>query len=209
MKLILASKEKFLLEKGYDLLDISRQDLKIGFINTAFKISEDKEYIKYVNEYFELMELSGIDFKQFDIEGKTTEEILSFFSDRNVIQIGGGNVFYLLKAVRESGFDKILKKLLDDGINYISCSSGTYLMCPTVEIGGWKTTRNRYGITDFTALGYVPFLIKCHYTDDIEEKILEKKIELKYPLRILKDDQAFVVENGSYTFIGDEEEVKF
>lgn len=202
MKLILASKEKFLLEKGYDLLGITRENLKIGFINTAFKVVEDKEYIKYMGEYFELMKNSGIDFKQFDIEGKTKEEILDFFSNRNVIQVGGGNPFYLLKAVRESGFDDILKELLDSGLDYIGCSSGSYLMCPTVEIGGWKASRNRYGVTDFTALGYVPFLIKCHYTDDQKEKVLEKMQGLKYPLRVLRDSEAFVVENGQYAFIG-------
>lgn len=202
MKLLLASKEKFLLEKGYDLLDIPRANLKIGFINTAFKVVQDEEYIKYMREYFDLMELSGIDFKQFDIEGKTKEEILYFFSNRNVIQVGGGNIFYLLKAVRESGFDEILKELLDSDLDYIGCSSGSYLMCPTVEIGGWKASRNRYGVTDFTALGYVPFLIKCHYTDDQKEKVLEKMQGLKYPLRVLRDDEAFMAENGQCTFVG-------
>ncbi|MFA6325277.1 MAG: Type 1 glutamine amidotransferase-like domain-containing protein [Candidatus Paceibacterota bacterium] len=207
MKLILASKEKFLLEKGYDLLGIPRKNLKIGFINTAFKVVEDKEYIKYMDEYFELMQKSGIDFKQFDIKGKTKEEILNFFSDRNVIQVCGGNPFYLLKTIRESGFDDILKQLLDNGLNYLGCSSGSYLMCPTVEVGGWKTTRNKYGVTDFTALGYVPFLIKCHYTDNQKEKILEKMKGLKHTLRVLKDDQAFIIENDSCIFIGDSEEV--
>lgn len=209
MKLLLASKEKFLLQKGYDLLGISRENLKIGFVNTAFEVVEDEEYIKYVNEYFELMKLSGIDFKQFDIEEKTKDEILSFFSDRNVIQVGGGNIFYLLKAVRESEFDKILKDLLKNGLSYIGCSSGSYLMCPTVEVGGWKTARNKYGVTDFTSLGYVPFLIKCHYTDNQKEKVLENMKGLKYPLRILRDDQAFFIEDGNYKFIGDGEEVKF
>lgn len=209
MKLLLASKEKFLLEKGYDLIGIPRENLKIGFINTAFKVVEDKEYIKYIDEYFELMKLSEIDFKQFDVKGKTKEEILNFFSDRNIVQVCGGNIFYLLKAVRESGFDDILKKLLNKGLSYIGCSSGSYLMCPTVEIGGWKTTRNKYGITDFTALGYVPFLIKCHYAENTKDKVLDNMKNLKYPLKILTDEQAILVENGGYKFVGDGEEVKF
>lgn len=208
MKLVIASKEKFLLEKGYDFLGIPREDLKIGFINTAFNVVEDQEYIKYMEEYFELMNRSGIDFKQFDIAGKTKEEILKFFSNRNVIQVGGGNPFYLLKVVHESGFDKILKDLLDNGLYYIGCSSGSYLMCPTVEVGGWKSTRNRYGLTDFTALHYVPFLIKCHYTDDQKEKVLEKMKDSIYSIRLLKDNQAFLVEDGNCRFMGDGEEVK-
>lgn len=80
-------------------------------------------------------------------------------------------------------------------------------MCPTVEVGAWKLDRNRYEITDFTALNYVPFLIKCHYTDDQKDEVLEKIKTLKYPLRVLKDDQCFLLEDGKISFIGNSPEV--
>ncbi|MDD3711351.1 MAG: Type 1 glutamine amidotransferase-like domain-containing protein [Patescibacteria group bacterium] len=207
MKIILASKEKFLLNKGYDLLGISREELKIGFVNTALQVVMDQEYLKYMNEYFDAMALSGIDFKQFDIEEKTEKEILDFFADRNVIQVSGGNPFYLLKNIREVGFDSILKKLLEAGLFYIGCSSGSYIMCPTIEVGSWKLDRNRYGLNDFTALNYVPFLIKCHFTDNFKEEMIEKAKTLKYPLKVLRDDQCFYIENGEISFFGDSEEV--
>lgn len=207
MKLILASKEKYLLEKGYDLLGISRENLKIGFINTALKPVEDQEYLNYMKEYFDLIKFSNLDFKQFDIEGKSEKEILDFFSDRNIIQVSGGNVFYLLKVIRETNFSDILTKLFKKGLIYIGCSSGSYIMCPTVEIGGWKPGRNKFGLTDFSALGYVPFLIKCHYKEDKKGEVLEKMKNLKYPLKILKDDQCLLVEDGKVKFIGDSEEV--
>lgn len=205
--MILASKEKFLLDKGYDLLGVPRKDLKIGFINTALKGVEDEEYIQYMQEYYELMLSNNIDFKQFDIEGKTEKEILDFFVDRNIVQVAGGNVFYLLKIIRETKFDLILKKLLDNELSYIGCSGGTYIMCPTIEVGSWKANRNRYGLEDFTALNYVPFLIKCHFSDDQKEKIAEKVKTLQYPLRILKDDQCFYIKNEEVEFVGDDKEV--
>lgn len=207
MKIILASKEKFLLDKGYDLLGIDRKSLRIGFINTAFQVVEDGEYIKYIEEYHESMRLSGIDFEQFDIKGKTVVEIENFFADRNVIQVSGGNPFYLLKAIREAKFDIILKRLLEQGLNYIGCSSGSYIMYPTVEVGAWKEGRDRYGLTDFTALNYVPFLIKCHFTDSQREEMIKKARILEYPLRVLKDDQCFILEDGKINFFGDSLEV--
>lgn len=209
MKIILASKEKFLLKRAYDLLGLPRDQLKIGFINTALQVvqSKDYEYLKYMNEYFALMDDSDIDFKQFDINGKSREEILHFFSDRNVIQVSGGNPFYLLKSVRQTKFDVILKDFLDNGLSYIGCSAGTYLMCPTVEVASWRLDRDRYGLNDFTALNYVPFLIKCHYTDNLREEMVEKVKELKYPLRVLKDDQCFYINNDNISFFGDSEEV--
>jgi dipeptidase E len=207
MKIILASKEKFLLDKGYDVLGISRESLKIAFIDTAFKAVADQEYIEYMKEYNELMALSGIDFQTFDIEHKTEKEIKDFLADRNVIQVCGGNPFYLLKAVRETNFEIILKTFLEQGGSYIGCSSGSYLMCPTVEVAGWKLSRNRYGVEDFSALHYVPFLIKCHYEDPMREDIIEKMKSLKYPLKVLKDDQCFLVEDGRVEFFGNSTEV--
>jgi len=207
MKLILASKEKFLLERGYSLLGIPKEDLKIGLINTAIIPVQDQDYLKYIEEYFHEMDSSGIDYKLFDIDGKTEEEIYTFFKDRNVIQVNGGNPFFLIKKIKESKFDLILKNLLEKGLYYIGCSAGTYLMTPTLEIAGWKKSRNRFGIEDFTALGYVPFLIKCHYTNDKKNEILDKINSLKYPLKILRDDQCFLVENDNIQFIGNSEEV--
>lgn len=207
MKLILASKEKYLLDKGYSFLGIPKEDLKIGIINTALKTSKDEEYLQYIKEYMDLMKLSGIDFKEFDIDGKTEEEVFNFFADRNVVQIGGGNVFFLIKKAREVNFESILKQLFKNGLLYVGCSSGTYIMTPTIEIGGWKKSRERFGVENLNAFNYVSFFIKCHYTDDKKEEIIEKSKNLKYPLRILKDDQCFLVEDNKCTFMGDGEEV--
>jgi len=207
MKIILASKEKFLLDKGYSLLDIERKNLRIGFIDTALKAVKNEGYLKYMEEYFELMKDSDIDFQHFDINGKTEAEIMNFFADRNVIQVSGGNPFYLLKSVRETGFDAILGKLLGQGLNYIGCSSGSYIMCPTIEVGGWKKDRDRHGLTDFRALNYFPFLIKCHFTDDEKIEIMQKAKTLSLPLKVLKDDQCFLLEENKISFFGDSEEV--
>jgi len=207
MKLILASKEKFLLDKGYDLFGINRENLKIGIINTAFQVVEDLEYITYIEEYFDLMKSSGVDFKEINIKDKTEKEVLDFFADRNIIQVLGGNAFYLLKIIRELKFDLILKKLLEKGLNYVGCSSGSYIMCPTVEVASWKIDRDRYGLTDFSALNYFPYLIKCHFKDDKKEEMMQKAKTLKYPLKVLKDDQCFLLEENKISFFGNSKEV--
>lgn len=80
-------------------------------------------------------------------------------------------------------------------------------MCPTVETGAWKLGRNRFGVEDFTALNYVPFLIKCHFTDNKKDEIIEKAKTLEFPLKVLKDDQCFYIEDGKMTFVGNSEEV--
>ncbi len=203
MKIILASDLSFLLKDGYNLTGIPKDQLKIGHIITASKTARDTSFFEKVNK---TIKESGYDMEDFDIEGKTKEEVKDFFKDKNVVHIEGGNTFYLLKAIRETGFAPILKELLEEGRVYIGTSAGAYIMCPSIEVANWNDTgRDRFGIEDFTALNYVPFVLKVHYTDEQEAKVTEKMPTLKYPIRILRDGQGILVEDGKYTFIGDKE----
>lgn len=206
MKLILASDLSFLLKYGYDLTGISKSEMKIGHITTAYKVSRSN--IEFFKKVSEIIKENGYDMEDFDIEGKTKEKIKDFFKDKNIIHIEGGNTFYLLKAIRETGFADILKELLNEGKVYIGTSAGSYIMCPTIEVSDWNPDgKDRFGVTDFTALNYVPFFLKVHYKDEQEETVRKGIETLKYPIRILKDGQGLLVEDGKYTFVGDGEEV--
>lgn len=206
MKLILASDLSFLLKYGYKLTGISKNEMKIGHITTAYKVSRSN--IEFFKKVSEIIKENGYDMEDFDIEGKTKEEIKDFFKDKNVIHIEGGNTFYLLKAIRETGFADILKELLDEGRVYIGTSAGSYIMCPTIEVSDWNPDgKDRFGVTDFTALNYVPFFLKVHYKDEQEETVRKGIKTLKYPIHILKDGQGMFCEDGVCKFIGDEQKI--
>ena len=208
MKLILASDLNFLLKYGYDLTGISKNEMKIGHITTAYKVS--RANIEFFKRVSEIIKENGYDMEDFDIEGKTKKEIKDFFKDKNVVHIEGGNTFYLLKAIRETGFADILKKLLDEGRVYIGTSAGSYVMCPTIEVSDWNPDgKDRFGITDFTALNYVPFVLKVHYKDEQELFIKEKLKTSKYPIHILRDEEGIFCEDSICKFIGDKEETRF
>ncbi|MDD5731546.1 MAG: Type 1 glutamine amidotransferase-like domain-containing protein [Patescibacteria group bacterium] len=206
MKLILASDLSFLLKYGYDLTGIPKDQMKIGYITTASKgdRGDFSRKLKYV------IKENGYNFDEIDIEGRTKEEIKNFFKDKNIIHMEGGNTFYLIRAIRETGFAEILKELLEEGKIYIGTSAGSYIMCPTIEVSNWdETGKPRFDVTDLTALNYVPFVLKVHYKDEQESKVREKIKTLQYPIRILKDGQGILVEDNKYTFIGDGEEAIF
>ncbi len=208
MKLILASDLSFLLKYGYDLTGIPKDQMKIGHITTAYKVSRSN--IEFFKKVSETIKENGYEMEDFDIEGKTKGEIKDFFKDKNVVHIEGGNTFYLLKVIRETGFDKILKELLGEGRVYIGTSAGSYVMCPTIEVSDWNPDgKDRFGVTDFTALNYVPFVLKVHYEDKAEELVREKIKTLKYPLNILRDGQGMFCEDGICQFVGDGDQVKF
>ena len=207
MKLILASDFSFLLKYGYKLTGITKNEMKIGHITTAYKVSRNN--IDFFKKVSETIKENGYDMEDFDIEGKTKEEIRDFFKDKNVIHVEGGNTFYLLKAIRETGLSEILKELLDEGRVYIGTSAGSYIMCPTIEVSTWNDDgKDKFGITDFTALNYVPFILKVHYTDEKENGLREKMKNLKYPLRILRDGEGIICENDNCSFVENKEEVK-
>ena len=206
MKILLASNGKFLTEEGYKLLGIPKDKIRIGWVITASKGVEKPDYLE---RHRQAMKDVGYAFEEFDIEGKNEDKILNFFADKNVIHIEGGNTFYLLKVIKEIGFEKTLKKLLDKGLAYVGSSAGAYIMCPTIEVSKFgRNVHRNFGLTDLTALNYVPFSLKVHYTDDMEADVREMMKSLKYPLRILRDGQGIMCEDGVRRFEGEGAEVK-
>ena len=205
-KLLLASNGKFLIEKGYDLLGVPKDHVRIAYITTASKGARD---LNYLENHKKSMHANGLDFEEMDVEGKSLNELDALFSGKNVIHVEGGNTFYLLKAIKESGCDKVLKELVLRGVIYVGTSAGAYIVCPTIETSTWgPDKKDDYGLTDFTGLNLVPFLLKVHYKDELENLFREKIKTASRPVRILRDGQAILVENDLYTLVGEGEEVK-
>lgn len=202
MKLLLASKEKFLIREGYSHLGIPKNELRIGRITTAIKGAQDEDFKTYMEEYRQDMIKEGIYFDELDIKDKTPEEIYKFFEDKNVIQVEGGNPFYLLKYARKVDFEKILKDLLDRGLCYVGCSTGSHLMSPSIILATMKKGRDHFGVTDFTAFQYVPYLVRPHYVKTMDDSLREIIKETGYKIRLITDDQAILIENDKETFIG-------
>ncbi len=207
-KLLLASNGKVVIEEGLKLLFGNDKKIKLAYITTAGNCfeGEGREYLKRHKD--KIKEL-GYNFEEIDIKGKNEDELMALLKDKDAVYVEGGNTYYLLKAVRESGFDKVIKELIEKGIAYIGSSAGSYIMCPTIEMTDWKPNdKDKYGVTDFTALNLVPFLVFAHYLPELEDILREKVANAKYPVKILKDGQAILVENDNYKLVGEGGEVK-
>lgn len=183
------------------------QELTVAFIPTASHPEEDKSYIERARK--QIQEL-GMKLFEVDLVDENEDSLKEKLSTADIIYVQGGNTFYLLKYVRQSGFDKVTKDLLHQGKIYMGVSAGSYIACPTIEMATWKhQDRNRVDITDFTALNLVPFLISAHYTNEYHT-IIEKAVKTTtYPVIALNDEQAIIYENGKYRIIGDGEKITF
>ena len=84
-------------------------------------------------------------------------------SQAEVLFVGGGNSFRLLKALHEHDLIGVVRARVSGGdLAYMGSSAGTNMACPTLR------TTNDMPIVQppsFTAFGLVPFQINPHYLD--------------------------------------------
>lgn len=168
-------------------------DSKILYITTAAKEASNDDFVKSHKNRMNALELS---YEEYDITDKSTEELKEKFSHFDIIHVEGGNPYYLLKIAREAGLKSALKEFLDNNGVYFGTSAGSYLACENIKVATWtKPDRKRFGITDFTALELVPFVIKAHYTAEMEETIKAKAKRLDNKLYVLEDGQALICDD--------------
>jgi len=82
--------------------------------------------------------------------------------DHDVLLVGGGNTFHLLRECRRRGLLARIGGLARTGMPYAGWSAGSNLACPTIR------TTNDMPIVDpggFDALGLLSFQINPHYTN--------------------------------------------
>lgn len=189
------------------ILPMPANQIKLAHIITASKAQKDTSY---VDKDIDAMKGLGFSVSDVDLEGKNEKELRELLHSFDVIYVQGGNTFYLLKWVKESGFDVVVKELVEKGKIYIGVSAGSIIAGPSIEVAGWgDIDRNEVALQDLTALDFVPFCILPHYIEK-ERKLLEQEIpRFGYPVRILTDDQAFLIKDDKVTLVGYGKEIKF
>lgn len=187
MKIFLTSHAGRVIDLIIPKLPKKPEQLKALFITTAGNPYPEHPWI---DEDRENLTKAGFSLTDYDLVDKTEEEVRKVIEINDIIFVEGGNTFYLLKYVRESGFDKVMQEQKDNDKVFVGVSAGAYIATPSVEPTEWKRDKNHYGITDLTGLNLVPFMIFVHYTDEYEELIEEKRKELKYDLLAIRDDEV-------------------
>lgn len=180
---------------------------KMVHVITASKGVKDKAYFERNRRFFKEQKYQCT---EVDLDETKEGDLRKVLEKAELVYVEGGNTFYLLKAIRESGFEKIIKELLPKGLIYMGASAGAYVACPTIEMAAWEhqDKYDHYGVTDLTAMNLVPFLVTVHYTPEYRELLKEKISAARYPVRILSDDQAFLVRDEKVELMGNREEIR-
>ena len=199
-------------EEFLKLIDKKPEETKVCFIPTASFDHHPDGNAQYVKE--DKQRLTELGFKTItdvDLRKENKESLKEKLKDFDVIFVTGGSTFYLLKYMKESGFDKALKPFLEKGGIYVGVSAGSYVAGPDISGANWKhaNDQNTVGLKDLRGLGLVDFLISPHYIPEHEAIINENKDKTSYQIFALTDSQAILVENGKIKFIGPGEFKKF
>lgn len=198
--LLLLSSLRFLISGQLPpVLGKPLNQFRVSHVITASKGVNDLAYLERNRGY---LHENRFDVEELDLDGKKESELLDILSRKELVYVEGGNTFYLLKSIRESGFENVIRKLLPKGLVYMGGSAGSYVACPTIETSTWKNKHGRCGVTDFTAMNLVPFLLFVHYGPE-HKALLQEKIPLaSHPVKILTDEQALLVSDDFVKLIG-------
>src|SRR3989338_606788 len=184
------------------LLSKKPEDVKVLSITTAaYGENKDPWWLK---KDVELLHDCGIQhIEEFDLKDKNMKDVEKAFEGKDIVFVNGGNTFYLLRWVKESGFDTIVKKFLKRGGMYVGVSAGSYLVCPTIEAATWKRAdRNKVGLTDLNSLKFVSFLITAHFKEEYRAIVEKESKKTKYPIVALTDTQAILVQGKKIKIVG-------
>jgi len=120
-----------------------------------YALADHAEYVQTVTEALGRYEI--------DVTGlHTSADPVADVRGAQVLFLGGGNTFRLLRALRSLGLVEPIRDAVLAGAGYMGASAGTNMACPTLR------TTNDMPIVEpesFRALGLIPFQINPHYLD--------------------------------------------
>jgi len=179
--------------------------VRVAHIITASKVEPDTSY---VDKDKELMKEAGFNVEDIDIEGKNKKQLMKILESVDIIYVQGGNAFYLLKQMRKSGFNKIIRRLLKRGIIYVGVSAGSVVAGKTIETANWRANSGKFGLINLKGLKLVKENIFVHYKLEDREMINQKPKRVRKKLRILTDEQSLFVFGKKNMLVGEGESVK-
>ncbi len=199
MKLYLASYAMVSMAKiiKHEGRDFARK--KAIFIPTAGDPYDNKDFVEADRI---ALEKYGLDIVEMDIKNKNEEEIRKTIVGADIVLVAGGDTFYLMEKLKESGADKIIKEFIArDGI-YIGSSAGSIICCPTIEGAEEFDDPNlALKLDNFDGMGIFKDIIIPHtHKEKYFERVrrVTKKLESKgYKVYPLTDDDVLFFDGDS------------
>ncbi|WP_156191916.1 Type 1 glutamine amidotransferase-like domain-containing protein [Corynebacterium kalinowskii] len=178
---------------------------KVAYIGDAARSYGDAPWV--MTERNTLVE-QGFEVIDLPVASTPLEEFDKVLSEVDAVYVAGGETFDLLYVLRSTGAFEILQEKVKSGLTYIGTSAGSVLVGPSIEpISLMDSPDKAPDLKDFTGLNLVDICVVPHasgtiasYPITVIAEIVAKYGE-QYPLQLLRDGQALVIEDGSVRLI--------
>ena len=177
---------------------------KVVFVPTA---SLNEGYTGYVDSAKKLFNKMGAVVTEIDISKEDFSTIKSAFEDANIIYFTGGNSFFLIDQLRQTGVDKLLKEELEKGKLMIGESAGAIICAPNISyIERMDEKPEGYSQSDDGGLNLIDFYVLPHYLTAPFKKITATILREFPDLKIcpINNHQAITVDGRSSNIIGEQ-----
>ncbi|PAY21724.1 peptidase S51 dipeptidase E [Dietzia natronolimnaea] len=180
--------------------------VRIGYLNDAASPYEGAGFV--VAERAQLADLGYVlaDISAGDIDDPS--EFSAVLDGLDAVYVAGGNTFVLLAALRRHGADAVLTGRVRAGLPYIGSSAGSVVTGPSIEpVSLMDDPSAAPDLADRRGLGLVDTVVIPHadgalppYPPELIARLVET-YGSTYPLTLVNDDQALLVEDGSARLI--------
>jgi dipeptidase E len=167
---------------------------------TILNASDAYESPSWVEDDLNALKKSG--FKLVDLDLRKSSAVEDFInnSEINGIFVAGGNSFYLLEIMKQSGLFDYLKANIEKYL-YIGSSAGSVVCCQDIGLVRYIDKPLSEPKFDLIGLGILKSLILPHinhpYFESKYQKLTQSKDFAKQSVITLADNQALWVEKGS------------
>lgn len=184
------------------------QNKKLVFITTAADgEAGDKSWL---NDDRQALRDAGFKVTDYTVSGKNESQLRADLEKFDVLYLSGGNTFYLLQESLKSGFDRVVKDLVENQHKiYIGTSAGSIIAGPRlpeylIDLGDQPQDTK---LINANGYNFVNFIILPHWgSENFQKRYLEGRLQVLYsnqqfPLVVLTDNQYVKVINGKIELI--------
>ena len=169
---------------------------KAALVVTADNLYKEKNY--HVERSAGELEQLGMTVECFDFDARPPGALL----DYDLVEMIGGNPYYLLRSIRLRGFGDALREFAENRV-LIGWSAGALVIGPTLElIDRYSPEMNEAGLTDLSALGLTDVQILPHYGrflaryENLEEICARYEREKRCRVIRISDGEGVLIRDG-------------
>lgn len=179
-------------------------DKKAAIVTTAsWDVKENATCVPIIKDIYKIM---GIETTCVDIETEDSKELLKY----DIVEIIGGNPFYLMKVIDNTNFKEVINKMLQQDKIIIGWSAGAFVFQESMKLSYDFTPEmndDKVKLKDLSGMNIVDFEIMPHCQwfvtqfDNFEDRIKEYEKEYNKTVYRLNDGEAIFVYDDQITLI--------